>query len=39
MFYLVGNISKGILTIITYEQDTAPWWAFKLNSVPAAAEK
>ena len=30
---------KTILTFITYEWDTAPWWAFKLNTVLAAAEK
>jgi hypothetical protein len=30
---------KIILTFITDEWDTAPWWAFKLNNVPDAAEK
>jgi hypothetical protein len=30
---------KTILTFVTDEWDTVPWWTFKLNSVPAAAEK
>jgi len=29
---------KTILTFITYEWSTAPWWAFKLNTVLATAE-